>query len=56
MWRGWVRFLQLLYHGRVIRAIGSERWTVKNSWAIWAEMGLLCITFFFFFFDFIVLL
>ena len=31
-------------------------WTVKNSWAIWAEMGLLCITFFFFFFDFIVLL
>jgi len=31
-------------------------WTVKNSWAIWAEMGLLCITFFFFFFDFIALL
>ena len=29
------------------------RWTVKNSWAICVEMGLVCITFFF---DFIALL
>ena len=24
----------------------DRRWTVKNSWAIWVEMGLVCITFF----------
>ena len=34
----------------------DRRWTVRNGWTIWAEMDLVCITFFFFFFDFVALL
>ena len=29
------------------------RWTVKNNWTIWTEMGLLCITFFLFYCTFV---